>query len=472
MDSALFVSSVNSVRGGPSYRAESLQFCFDIATSAVGHVGSEVKGEFREFAAMGEADISLSMHSYVMDSVEERPVFFFFNGGPGASSTPLHFQGYGPYLHVGSDGRQHTFAQNDETLLDVADLVFVDPIGTGFNRIPLAGEPGLPAERWLTPGGDAAACATAVRAWLKRYSRQAARVFLCGQSYGSARVSLMSVLLDEVELAGVVLISPGLSFTALTSEIGNDMPPILRLPTMAVAAHFHLGLNQGMSAMDVYRATCSFALNRYAMAIHLGNDLDEGIRRQVAEELSGWIGLPASVVLERGLKIDAEQFMTELLGKADKRIGSLDVRFIGSAAPVTDRPTNDPALVVGRSFGRTEAYMSKVFGLVSDSPYTGLSFEVNGRWAWHSDDAVRRFYHDATRELSEVLHRRPTLRVLAAAGIFDMSTPALATRHAMTRAAMPADRVEVVELLGGHTIYDATENRIALGKKLRSFLAD
>ncbi|WP_321792734.1 S10 family serine carboxypeptidase-like protein [Burkholderia pyrrocinia] len=469
MDSAVIVTPINLGKKLPPFRAESLQFRLHCDADRENASG-EVVGEFCHFRDMSETDVSLSMHSYFVESDPQRPTVFFFNGGPGASSTPLHFQGFGPYVHVGSEGNEHNFAHNDETLLDVADLVFVDPIGTGFNRIPKAGEPGSPAERWLSPGGDAAVCAAAVRAWLKHHGKQSERVFLCGQSYGSTRVSMMSVLLEDLELAGVALVSPGLSFTALTREIGNDMLPILTMPTMAVAAHYHLAANNDMSAMDVYCAARKFALEQYAKAVHAGNDLDDETRREVAAELSAWIGLSTPVILERGLKVDAERFMTELLGNPDRRIGSLDVRSVGSTAPVTDRPTNDPALVVGRPFGRTEAYMRQVFGLDSRLPYTGLSFEVNGRWGWHSNDPIRRFYHDATRELSEALRQRPSLRVLAAAGIFDMSTPALATRHAMTRAEMPAERVEVIELPGGHTIYDTKDNRTALGERLRSLI--
>jgi len=419
----------------------------------------------------GDRAITVMTHAYrsragALDDAA-RPVIFFFNGGPGASSTPLHFEGFGPYRYVGSETGEHRFDVNPEGLLDVADLVFVDPVGTGLNGIP---EAGSPHERWLTPQGDAMLNATVVRAWLERFRSLSAPVVLCGQSYGGFRVSLMTEHLDDVALCGLVLISPALNVTARIDAIGNDAVHIHTLPVMAVAAQHHGVATHAVSPLDVFHETARIARDEYASALQWGTALDAARARHMASMIGEWVGVSPAIVAERHLRLDPEWFMRELLASQGLRIGSLDVRKSGSNAPVADRPTNDPALVVGKGSGRAEGYLAQVFGIEPSRPYVGLSFEVNGRWSWHRDDDKRPAYWNAAASLASAMQRRPALNVLAACGIFDMSTPALATHHALSHGAIPRDRVRIIDLPAGHTAYDTPSNRAALAAGIRALL--
>lgn len=449
----------------PDHHAQSLTFRLNVHAI-------HVEGDWCERTAA--TDVTLSMHTYRVTARDgaPRPVLFFFNGGPGASSTPLHFQGFGPRLYAGSDDEDHRFVDNPDTLLGVADLVFVDPIGTGFNRQPADGEAGNPAERWLSPEGDARVCAAAIRAWVMRFGRDGTPVFLCGQSYGGFRVALMLPYLDDLNVTGVVLISPALDMSARANVHGNDRAYLYTFPTMAVAAQHHQITQPVMSPMAVYETTAFIARERYATALQWGNELDPARARAMATELSQWIGMPVQSILDRQLRVNAETYMREILAPLPLRIGSLDVRETGSLDAVAGRPTNDPSLVVSRSSGRTEGYFRQFFGHEAERPYVGLSFDVNGRWNWYAEDPLRRLYRSATGDLAESMQRRPHMRLLAACGIYDMSTPALATRHALGQCGIPAERVCILDFPGGHTVYDRSDNRASLSRAIRDLIVN
>lgn len=454
---------------GPSHVAEFLVYGLDGADDgAAGVWRDEIGGD----------DVSLSMSVYRRapadaSDASARPVIFFFNGGPGASSTPLHLNGFGPMLHVSSDGATHVFADNPDTLLDVADLVFIDPVGTGFNSLP---DDHAPGAQWLGVDGDAQAAASAIRAWLQRDGDGRRRVLLCGQSYGAFRVGTILPYLDGVALAGVVLISPMLDASARTPAAGNDLPYIATLPTMAVAARHHrktvAHADDAHDAMTFYAAVSRFARTDYAAALQWGNQLGEVdplLSARVAAELARLLGIPQDEIERQALRIDADAFMNTLLADCARRIGSLDTRETGSLAPATDKPTNDPSLVVGRTPGRTEDYFRRFLGVDTGRLYVGLSFDVNRRWRWMSA-AAPSFYTSVADRIGAFLRARPDARLVAACGIYDMSTPALATRYALEHVPVAPERMQILDFPAGHTIYDNTDNRAALADAIRGMV--
>jgi len=431
-------------------------------------------GEWCEPDSITGQDVTLGVHFYQprcsATRQAKRPALFFFNGGPGASSTPLHFSGFGPYLVEDADEGSVRILENPETLLDVADLIYIDPVGTGFNRIPAPGEAGAPAERFLGVDGDAALAALAVREWLAAFGTPDAPVYLCGQSYGGFRIATAAPYLTEVNLCGLILLSPALSMSGRHETLTNDLAYLFTLPTMAVAAQYHGLRPSGLSAIELHRAASGFALDSYASALVWGAPLASERRSAIALEVSQWIGLPVQRILDLNLRIGAEAYMRELLAPRPLRIGSLDVRGTGSLAPMQDRPTNDPSLVLKRSSGRNEKYFREVLGLDAKVPYVGLSFEVNGRWDWVRPDLGRKFYLDATEDLVTAMLAHEKLQVLAVAGMYDMSTPALATRHALSRQGVPPGRVSILDVEGGHTPYETPGNRACVARAIRSLI--
>lgn len=451
-----------------SMSARSLSFRVDLAAETLA-------GEWVETPQLGAGDVSVGVHFYrrhVTAAAGRVPVLFFFNGGPGASSTPLHFSGFGPYLvEEDADGAVSLLA-NPCSLLDVADLVFIDPVGTGFNRIPAEEEAGRPAERLLSVDGDAELSALVVREWLAAFGDKSGPVHLCGQSYGGFRVASVAPLLKDVDLRGLILISPALSMSARYQTLSNDLAYVLTMPTMAVAARHH-GLTQGgEGVLELYHAAARFALDEYGPALAWGSALPAARRDALAQTLSQWIGLPLPRVLEQHLRIDAEAFMRELLAPQPLRIGSLDVRGTGSQAPLAGRPTNDPSLSLKKGSGRNEQYFREVFGLVMERPYVGLSFEVNGRWAWERPGFARKLEVAVVGDLLEAMADHAGLQVLAVGGVYDMSTPLLGTCHALTRPELPGERIRILETEGGHTPYESMENRACIGEAIRDLLAE
>lgn len=451
-----------------SYVAEFFAYRFD-------GQGESVEGSL--CARIGGDDMSLSMTVYRAPVSAEaetgaRPVIFFFNGGPGASSTPLHLNGFGPMLHVSSQDEKHLFSDNPDTLLDVADLVFIDPVGTGFNRLPAVDEP---SARWLGVDGDAQAAAAAIRAWLEHDGMAGRRVFLCGQSYGAFRVGTILPYLEDLNLAGLILISPMLDASARTAAPGNDLPYVVTLPTMAVAAHYH-GVTthpESVDAMALYAEVSQFARTDYAAALQWGSELeriDAPLALRVATELARLLNISEEDVRQRGWRIDADNFMNTLLSDRQCRIGSLDTRETGSLAAATDKPTNDPSLVVGRTPGRTEDYFRRYANVETSRLYVGLSFEVNRRWQWMPSGGAPCFYTSVVGKVGAFMRARPEAHLLAACGIYDMSTPALSTRYALTHAEVSPKRMHIVDFPAGHTIYDTSDNRTALARAIRKMV--
>jgi len=454
-----------TVSGREGLDARSLSFRVDLS-------GEKLAGTWVETQARSEQNITVGAHFYRCRRAQADavvPAIFFFNGGPGASSTPLHFSGFGPYLVEENDRGLADIQSNPDSLLDVADLIFIDPVGTGFNRMPMAGEAGQPAERLLCIDGDAELAALVVREWLAAFSSVQAPVFLCGQSYGGFRVATAAPYLDDLDLRGLVLISPALSMSARYEMLANDLAYVFTLPTMAVAA-WHHGITQSdLDALALYRAVSEFAQNSYAPALLWGSNLDEARYASVAQQLTHWTGLPLQRVLGMNLRLDTEIFMRELLAPQPLRIGSLDVRGRGSLDPIADRPTNDPSLKLRKGAGRNEAYFREIFGIDAGS-YTGLSFEVNGCWNWNREGLDRLLFVDATADLQQTMLAHEKLHVLGIAGVYDMSTPALATRHALTRPGLPASRIRILELESGHSPYEKPENRASVGLAIRRML--
>jgi carboxypeptidase C (cathepsin A) len=422
----------------------------------------------------GNPQATISATAYVREGTRTagagRPVLFLFNGGPGASSSPLHMNGIGPKLLGARDASgERTLESNPDTLLDVADLVFIDPVGTGFSR-PLRAGGGLPY--WSGPG-DAAAVLALVRGWLQREGRGQSPLIFVGESYGGYRLGLMARDMADLNVAGLVLLSP-----ALEMSQHADQQAINALPSMAVAAWHHRKVaDDARTAAEVWDQARTFAQDEYAAALQHGTALEPQQARRIADRIAEMLHLPGATILAANLRVPVQQFLEQLV--PGQIVGRLDTRVIAPLPPpaaMPDRPVaaNDPALGLGRSNVIASApigrYLRENLRVPTKRPYHSLTLDVNFAWDFRLADPRPPFTINVADYLGDLLKARPEARLLVYGGYHDLATPALATRHGITHSRVPLERVEFSFSANGHSVFEGT-GRSASAARLRRFLA-
>jgi len=430
--------------------------------------------------AAGEPQATISATTYVLQDVPDRthrPVIFAFNGGPGASSSPLHFGILGPRRLGPADtkGSSSTIA-NPQTLLDVADLVMIDPVGTGFSRQLLAGG----GHAYWNPEGDAKAAETLIRDWLRDNSRTVSPVFIVGESFGGYRLAAMAKDIGDLNIVGLVLVSSG---TDMSGEAGisNDQHFVFTLPSMATTAFAH-NKNQsvGRSVEQVYEESRAFAQGDYVEALQLGSELKAQDRDPLAGRMAKLIGLPASTISADNLRVDTQDFLEQLL--PGQIVGRIDTRVAAPKPPGPliagrSKAADDPALHMGASNiiknARVRDYLRNEVGVKTDLDYVSLTLDVNFAWDWNSgsrriEDNLRIL--NPTPNLAKLMKEKPACHLLLLSGYYDLATPVLYQQYALTHAGVPLDRTRMVAFAAGHTVYD-DDNRAAVSKELHDFIA-
>lgn len=433
----------------------------------------------------GAAQATISATSYVRENASDgaqRPVMFLFNGGPGASSSPLHFGAFGPRRRSRDENGERIFVDNESSLIDAVDLVFIDPVGTGFSREL---KEGAGAAYWSFEG-DAGAALSFIRNWLAENDREDAPVFVAGESYGGMRLALMTKDMDDLNVAGLVLLSPATDMSANASAQGNDLPFIFDFPSMAVAAWTHGKAGDADSDVDdVWEAALAFAQSDYAIALQQGALLPAQGRARIAKRMSKFIGLDEKTIEKADLRIGTQTFLESLLGEENKIVGRLDTRV---AAPVPEesvnpnRPkaANDPALGLGRSnVIKSESianYLRDELGVETAREYYSLTLDVNFNWNWGGETTIgpagAKFYINATPNIATLMKEKPAVRVLLVSGYYDLATPVLGQRYAVTHGGLPMDRVDMIALPASHSPFDDDESRARLSDRVKGFVRD
>lgn len=422
----------------------------------------------------GEPQATISATSYVRADVTERAeraVVFFFNGGPGASSSPLHFGALGPRLRTERDAAgARRMVENPASLVDVADLVYIDPVGTGFSR-PLPG--GDPSRYW-NDAGDAAAALELIRRWLERHERQSSPLVIVGQSYGGYRLARMMEDAGRLNLSALVLISPSLENPGASSDLDH----VFDLPTMAAAAWYHERIDRGDRPVTAwFDAAARFARTDYLVGLFQGAALPAGERDRLAARMAGFIGLPADWIAERDLRVDSESFLNALLEDRGLLAGRLDARVTGPVPenPPPDRPAaaNDPALGLGPSNVISAPdiadYLKDELGVVTAREYVSLTLDVNFRWD-RSDPASRPGAPGPARHVAAIMEQKPELELLLLGGIYDLAVPLLAPIHTISHAGIPLERVTIARFEAGHSPYEGSAGRARLSRLFRTLL--
>jgi carboxypeptidase C (cathepsin A) len=424
---------------------------------------------------LGRPQATLSTISYIRSGAIDpaRPIVFVFNGGPGASSATLNFGLLGPERGTKRPGNdvQGPFEPNPDTLLDVADLVMIDPVGTGFSREL---RPGGGTAYWGVQS-DVESIERAIRRWLATNDRAAAPIYIAGESYGGFRAGFLAAALSDLRLQGIVLISPGIN---LTETVSTDMVHVANIPSMAVAAVRHGRVPaRGRAVAQIYNDAQAFASGEYLTALHKGNALTDAERDHVARRLSSLIGLPANLIAERDLRVDTQSFLEALV--PGKVIGRLDDRIVGNPPPLRD-PTRDPAAddpslgLAGGTVQRSPAITGHLrkMGVTAPGDYVALSLDVNFRWDWRPQSSLwdANLALDATPAYAAFLERRPNARIFIAGGYYDLATPPASARHSLTRPELRTGRVLFRLYESGHSIADDPQARLVLLHDVRDFI--
>jgi carboxypeptidase C (cathepsin A) len=429
----------------------------------------------------GKPQATISSTSYVLEHVRDRsqrPVLFLFNGGPGASSSPLHFSAFGPRRLT--DERDaaglRKLADNPQTLLDLADLVFVDPVGTGFSRE----RPDARSGAYWSVESDAASVLRLIRKWLVDNGRNDSPLFVAGESYGGFRLAMLLKQADDLPIAGVIFISPLLDASGTSSAPGNDLPYIFDLPSMAVAAWEHNKIDRaGRTIEQVYAEAAHFAQSDYAVALQQGSALTAPDRDRLAGRIASLIGLPAETIVADDLRVGSQEFLEKLLGAEGRIVGRLDTRVSApkvDPARMPNRPTaaNDPALGMGPTnvikSEPIKAYMDRELGVHTARDYLSLTLDVNFQWNWQSEAAEPQFYRNSTPNIASAMVKQPRMRLLLVDGYYDMAVPVLAPRYALMHAGVPLDRVSMQALVAPHSAFEGEGNLAAGSTVVHDFL--
>ena len=436
---------------------------------------------------------------------ENRPVAFVFNGGPGASSAYLHMGAVGPQrVAFPVDGTLPTLppklVQNESSWLGFADLVFVDPVGTGFSRIiepsknggdkekPEGAKPGEDEKQdpneYFGQKRDLESLCEFMTRWLSENDRWGSPIFIAGESYGGYRVGRLVRMLQEdagIGLNGAILISPALELTDLASDDYGVVQWVDLLPTMAGGATFH-GCSRafpvGTPLAQVLAGAEEFASGDYSTFLIRGASLGVPERERTLSRLADLLGLPLELVTRAEGRVSPIVFARELLRAERKVVGYYDVS-ITSTDPFPDRPDHeapDPTLA-----GISPAYTAAVnrqlrseIGVRTDREYRLLSLEVNQAW---KEDTQRHFFappEGATDSFRYGMALNPHMRAFITHGRYDMATPYYASdrlRNLMRFDPDTAGRLTVRHFEGGHMFYAWEESRHAFTAAIEEFVA-
>ena len=395
-----------------------------------------------------------------------RPILFAFNGGPGASSSPLHMEAMGPMLRGHGDAGP---VENASSPLDAVDLVFIDPVSTGFSR-PFDG---VDPKQWYTFRGDALEVSGVIRAWLAAHHREASPRYLVGESYGTYRAGFILKYDPTLHFDGVALVSGG------GTRTGPNADEINEIAAMAAGAWFHNKIDRaGRSVEQFYAEARHFAQTDYAAALALGDALPAAQKHAIAARLSTYIGLPADLIESHNLRLDRNTYMFNLLKDQGLRTGLLDSRATSALSPNAQGAIDDPALGVTHAAPGAPpmtpaaigpvpspgvgAYLTNTLHYATDLVYFGVNFTANSQWTWDRSEETTAVI------VARALHADPHLRLMAVSGLYDLGG---SDNSGFEQAGAPAGQLTLFQTPGPHQVYDGDDNRRVFNDAIRHFVA-
>jgi carboxypeptidase C (cathepsin A) len=428
----------------------------------------------------GEIDAQMFYMAYTKNGEPDgarRPLMFSFNGGPGSPSIWLHLGALGPYrVQMLPDGQlpppPFRLVPNEYTWLADTDLVFIDPIGTGYSR---AKDEEQAAKYWGLKG-DIESVAEFIRMYLTRFDRWKSPIYLVGESYGTTRAAgLAGYLIDRgIAFNGIVLVSSILNFQTARFHKGNDLPYLLFLPTYAATAWYHQRIKPKprKNLRAFLKEVEQWAITDYSLALAAGDRLSGPARRQVIRKLAHYTGLSPAFVDQSDLRIQIHQFCKELLRDEKRTVGRLDSRFKGiDQKAVGDVPEHDPSMSALRPpyTATFNDYVRTSLGYKTDLVYE-VFHGIKKPWDWGS---AGEGHPDTSEALRAAMSKNPYMRIYIASGFFDLATPYFATEYTLAHMGLdPALRgnVQTGEYEAGHMMYIHAPSLDQLHREVRDFL--
>ena len=398
---------------------------------------------------------------------EDRPVTFFYNGGPGSSTVWLHMGSLGP-KHVVTSGDQHVPAapyrlvDNGYSLLDVSDVVFIDMPGTGFGRLM-----GKDAEKaFWGVDEDANAFARFIARFITKFNRWNSPKYIFGESYGTTRSAVLADILENgksIDINGVILLSQIFNFTtdidAANANPGVDLPYELALPTFAATAWYHKKLPQQPAALEPFLKDAEdFAMGPYAHALAQGTDVTAQEKQAVAEKLHEYIGLPVAYLLKANLRVNGGEFEKTLQDDDNLTTGRLDSRFSGPSISSAYVSLFNDYVRKDLKYGQSDTFLPQaLFGSFQwDLVHKGNPINLN-----------------VAGDLAEAIKTNPRLKVMVNGGYYDLATPFFAAQYEEKHLPIPqslAKNIEYDWYESGHMVYVHDESLKQLHDRVAAFI--
>lgn len=402
----------------------------------------EINGETIQYTAT-VASGNVGYISYIKDTKENRPITFAFNGGPGSSSVWLHIASLGPRRIVTPVEGQKNIApyeltDNLDTLLDQTDLVFIDPVGTGFSESE---------EPCFSIRSDVESVGQFIRDYLTKSKRWNSPKYIAGESYGAMRaIGLSEYLQDEfgIYLNGIILISAAIDFQTIVFDEDNSLPYFLFLPSYATTAWHHGLIGSNQTLEEVAHEARRFAFERYAPWLLCPSCYEA---ETIYEGISKYTGISIDVVRKARGRISDSQFFKELLKEDQAMVGRFDSREIGRF----DNPLHDPSFtrIHGLVTGAFHSYLHN--DLEFQDSYTLFSKEANRQWNFH--DYNEWGYPNITSALRSALNINPKMSVFVAMGYFDLATPFTSVEFTFDHLEQMERQIQMEYYQGGHMFY-------------------
>lgn len=414
-----------------------------------------------------------------VEDVAKRPLTFSFNGGPGSSSVWMHMGLLGPKrVKLRDDGfavpPPYTLVENESSLLDETDLVFIDPVGTGYSRASKPDE----AKNFFGVNEDARSIGEFIRLYITKHSRWPSPKFLIGESYGTTRAAALSGELlraHRMNLNGIMLVSTVLNFQTIWGDEGNDLPYVLYLPSYTATAWYHQKLPKDLQAkplQEVLKEAEAFASGDYNQALLMGSGLPQATRAKVVTQMARLTGLSEAFVAASDLRVSLSRFNAELLRDQRLVVGRFDSRYTSFMRdPLSNDAERDPSAdAVFSAFASTfNHYVRNDLKFEEDRAYNILASV--GKWNWNAENQ----FANVSGILAESMTANPFLKVHVSNGYFDMATPYYASRYTFSHLGVHPELLKNVtedDYTAGHMMYlnlpDLKKQKEDLAKFIRS----
>lgn len=411
----------------------------------------------------GEVEAQLFYVAYTVDGAN-RPLTVCFNGGPGAGSLWLHLGAIGPQrAKMNDDGSlppaPYQMEANEATWLEKSDLVFVDPVGTGYSRAKSTDV----ARKYFGVRGDIESIGTFIRQYLNQTKRWQSPLYLAGESYGTTRAAGLSQWLVDhgISLNGVMLISTVMNFQTLRFQRGNDIPYATHLPTYTAIAWYHKKLPADLQkdlrkAVDESR---KFAAGDYQLLLYKGDLLTSEERKRGIDQLARLTGLSREFLDRSDLRVEIQRFTKELLRERGLTVGRLDGRLTGQEGSATaETPSFDPSLTAIRPpyTSIMNQYARENLGFEEEKEYFALGGGITAPWDWGIAQIGGQGYADTSENLRAALERNPHMKIFIASGYYDLATPFHAVEFTVSHMGLSPElrkNLRWAEYEAGHMMY-------------------